>query len=357
MIVSLPTKIDVPSKQGTAGGRLVFASLAMMAGMLLVGQTCQAAGPKPTALKKGDRVVFLGDSITQAGERPGGYIRLVREAVAAKSKDLGVTVIGAGISGHKVPDLEKRLDRDVIRKKPTVVVIYIGINDVWHSTSGRGTSKEDFDRGLRRLIQRINTAGARVILCTPSVIGEKTVGENKLDKMLDEYSAISRKVAAETKSQMLDLRKLFIAHLKTSNTGNKGRGVLTSDGVHLNQTGNRFVADQMLEALAVNSPTSRLLRHVVMFKFKDDLTPKQVQEAVDAFRALPSKIAEIHDFEYGLDVSVENKTEGFTHCFQVTFRSEKDRATYLPHPAHQEFIKLAGPRIDKVLVVDYWTGK
>ena len=140
----------------------------------------------------------------------------------------------------------------MINKKPTIVFIYIGINDVWHSLSKRGTSKENFEKGLRRMIERINEAGGRVILCTPSVIGEKVGGTNKLDAMLDEYSDISRKVAKDTKSQLLDLRKLFVAHLaKENKEKNKPKGVLTSDGVHLNKHGNRFVAERMLEALGV----------------------------------------------------------------------------------------------------------
>lgn len=96
------------------------------------------------------------------------------------------------------------------------------------------------------------------------------------------------------------------------------------------------------------------LRHMVLFKFKAEVTPAQVQEVVEAFAALPKKIDVITDFESGTDVSVENKADGFTHGFLVTFKDEKGREIYLPHPAHQEFVKLVGPRIDKVLVFDYW---
>src|SRR5262245_41369726 len=120
-----------------------------MTGMLL------AAGVVQAELKKGDRVVFLGDSITQAGAEKGGYVTLVREALDKEHKDLGVEIIGAGISGHKVPDLEKRLERDVLSKKPTVVVIYIGINDVWHSQFGKGTPKDVYEKGLTNLIGSI----------------------------------------------------------------------------------------------------------------------------------------------------------------------------------------------------------
>lgn len=102
-------------------------------------------------------------------------------------------------------------------------------------------------------------------------------------------------------------------------------------------------------------PSLKALRHVVLFKFKDGTTSEQVGEVVDAFRALKSKIDAIADFEYGTDVSTENRAQGFTHCFFVTFRDEKGRDAYLPHPAHKAFGSLVGPRLDKVLVVDYWT--
>lgn len=100
----------------------------------------------------------------------------------------------------------------------------------------------------------------------------------------------------------------------------------------------------------------RVLRHVVLFKFKPDATPEQIQEVVRAFQALPDKIDVIHDFEWGTDVSVENLQDGFTHCFIVTFKSESDRDAYLPHPAHKEFVALLRPHLDKALVVDFWAN-
>lgn len=109
-------------------------------------------------------------------------------------------------------------------------------------------------------------------------------------------------------------------------------------------------------ALAEAPATSgKLLRHVVLFKFKDSASPADVQRVVDAFAALPKKIDAIEAFEWGTDVGVENLSQGFTHCFLVTFRDAAGRDAYLPHPAHEEFKKLVGPLLDKVLVVDYWT--
>ncbi|MFM8291004.1 MAG: Dabb family protein [Planctomycetia bacterium] len=99
----------------------------------------------------------------------------------------------------------------------------------------------------------------------------------------------------------------------------------------------------------------RRLRHVVLFKFKDSSTPADVARIEAAFRGLPATIKEIAGFEWGTDISPEGKAQGFTHCFLVTFATEADRDTYLPHPAHKEFVALVGPHVDKVCVVDYWT--
>jgi lysophospholipase L1-like esterase len=300
--------------------------------------------------RSGERIVFLGDSITQAGDKPGGYVDLVRTAVEASFPNAGVEVIGAGISGNKVPDLEKRLEQDVLAKKASTVVVYIGINDVWHSIRDQGTPKEAFEKGLRSLTDRIRASGARVILCTPSVIGEKSAGNNKLDAMLDEYAGVTRSIAADMKTGLIDLRKAFVEHLAVANAGQAEAGVLTSDGVHLNAKGNQFVAERMLEALGVN----RHLRHIVLFKFKESSTATDVERIIAAFRDLPAKIDAIQAFEWGTDISPEGKSQGFTHCFVVTFATEAARDAYLPHPAHREFVSIVGPHVDKVCVVDFW---
>lgn len=111
-----------------------------------------------------------------------------------------------------------------------------------------------------------------------------------------------------------------------------------------------------------NSPTAdetkeptKLLRHVVMFKFKDSSSKEDVNKVVEAFAALPAEIPEIRAFEYGLNNSPEGKNDGLTHCFLLTFHSEKDREVYLPHPAHKAFGGIVGPHVAKVTVVDYWT--
>ncbi|MEX2215174.1 MAG: SGNH/GDSL hydrolase family protein [Phycisphaeraceae bacterium] len=212
---------------------------------------------KDSPLKADDRIAFLGDSITQAGAGKTGYITLIEQAVTKSQGDKKVQFIKAGISGNKVPDLQRRLDKDVLSKKPTVVFIYIGINDVWHWGNGKGTKKEDYEAGLGDVIKRCQDAGALVVLATPSVIGEKTDGSNSMDKMLEEYAAISRKVAAENKLVLCDLRKAFIDYLKEHNKENKDRGILTGDKVHLNSQGNQFVANEAAAAIATALKTRK----------------------------------------------------------------------------------------------------
>lgn len=220
----------------------------VLAGMFFCGH----ASSVQASLKKNDIIVFLGDSITEEGVLPHGFITLTAQRISRLYPDLNIKLIGAGIGGHRVPDCKKRLDRDVLRKKPTIVLIYIGINDVWHwKIFGRGTPRKKFESGLRYMIEKINRAGVRVILCTPTVIGEKVDGTNPLDKILDEYSDISRRVAKDTGAQLLDLRRAFMDYLKKHNTGNTERGVLTRDSIHLNRNGDRFLADLVFDALNV----------------------------------------------------------------------------------------------------------
>jgi lysophospholipase L1-like esterase len=225
--------------------RLVFPVLALVAFAL----PTLAADDPAVKLKKGDKVIFLGDSITQGGEGKAGYITVFRKALEDHHKDLGIEVVNAGISGNKVPDLQNRLKKDVLDKKPTIVVIYIGINDVWHGEKdpANGTSKDKFESGLKDIIKQIQDGGAKVILCTPSVIGEKKPGTNDLDAKLDEYSDISRAVAKEMKVPLCDLRKAFMDYLKANNKDDKEKGILTNDRVHLNEAGNKLVAETILK--------------------------------------------------------------------------------------------------------------
>lgn len=196
-------------------------------------------------------IIFFGDSITELGVQPEGYVSIVRDSL--RTAGIDAEVIGAGISGNKVTDLLARLHADVLEKHPSIVVIYIGINDVWHyqfSDRGlSGTPKDTYRTVLTEIISKIQQTGSVVVLCTPSVIGEKHDGTNRWDAMLDEYSSISREIAQENACVLLDLRTEFLRHLARHNHENAEKNILTYDGVHLNDRGNRFVADRMVNVL------------------------------------------------------------------------------------------------------------
>lgn len=190
------------------------------------------------------RVVFFGDSITQAGNEPGGYIDLLRQQMDTSRYEL----IGAGISGNKVPDLQQRLQKDVLSKSPNVVVIYIGINDVWHFYKFEGTTgteKDVYEMGLRELIQDITATDSEVILATPTVIGEDPDSQEEVNQQLQAYAEIVRQIADEMDVSLCDLRVNISEYLRENNTAKQYEGILTTDGVHMNEQGNKFLADQL----------------------------------------------------------------------------------------------------------------
>ena len=209
------------------------------------------------------RVVFLGDSITElADNKEGegtykGFLTLLRENVNQE-----IELINKGIGGNKVSDLLMRYQTDVIELNPDIVFVYIGINDVWHRYgSGTGTDIDFYEEGLRKIITDIQSLGAKIILCTPTVIGEnegafELVNNFKdIDTMermnndLDAFSDVVRNLSLEFNVELLDLRNKFMSYISQNNPENHSKGVLTYDGVHLNNTGNQIIADAMIEFL------------------------------------------------------------------------------------------------------------
>ena len=200
--------------------------------------------------QKKQKIIFFGDSITQAGAKAGGYIMRIDSMCAAEGKKAGYEFIGAGIGGNKIYDLYLRMEEDVLAKEPDVVVIYIGVNDVWHkSTSGTGTDADKFEKFYQAIIKKLKDKNSRVILCTPATIGEKTDFSNSQDGDLNAYSKIVRGLAEKNNLPLVDLRKLFLEYNLKNNPENKAKGILTTDGVHLNEKGNQLVADEMWKAI------------------------------------------------------------------------------------------------------------
>jgi isoamyl acetate esterase len=196
------------------------------------------------------RVIFFGDSITQAGVQPGGYITKVGQLAENDKKADQFEFVGAGISGNKVYDLYLRMDQDVLSKNPDIVIIYIGVNDVWHKrTYGTGTDPEKFEKFYNAIIEKLKAKNIRMILATPATIGEKTDFSNELDGDLNAYSNLIRKIASTYNLPLIDLRKSFLDYNKQNNTTNVTKGILTTDGVHLNEKGNELVAGEMWKAI------------------------------------------------------------------------------------------------------------
>lgn len=205
------------------------------------------------APQKKTKVIFFGDSITELGvkkDRYTGYILKMDSILKKEKKQEQYELIGSGISGNKVYDLYLRLEEDVLNKNPDVVVIYVGVNDVWHKTLlGTGTDADKFEKFYQAIIKKLTDKKIKVILCTPAVVGEKTDMSNPLDGDLNRYSNIIRDLAKKNDLPLVDLRKIFFDYLKTNNPGNKEREVLTYDRVHMNDKGNLLIAQEMWKVL------------------------------------------------------------------------------------------------------------
>jgi isoamyl acetate esterase len=222
-------------------------SLVVALGLTMAAWAGDDVAGRQIELKKGDRIIFFGDSLTNlAGEEKPkehvtkGYVRIVRETLAARHKDQQIEVDWVATGGHTVPDLLERVDRDVIAKNPTIVVIQIGCNDA------RRIPKETFRAGLDELIDRLRKAGIQVVQCSLTSVGEKYDGTNKDDPKLEEFAQVEREVARAKNVPLNDLRKAFVGYWKQNNPDNKPSGILTYDGNHFNQRGHDFVAEQML---------------------------------------------------------------------------------------------------------------
>ena len=200
--------------------------------------------------EKKKKIVFFGDSITQAGVDKGGYIDVLQNIITEKGAADKFELNGAGISGNKIYDLYLRIEKDVLDKKPDVVVIWVGVNDVWHkSSSGTGTDFDKFGRFYDAVVKKIQQGGAKVIVVTPAAIGEKNDYSNSQDGDLNGYSSWLRKYVKDNGLGLVDLRTIFHEYSLAHNPENLSKGILTSDGVHLNAKGNTLVAEEMWKAI------------------------------------------------------------------------------------------------------------
>ncbi len=234
-----------------------LAALALIA--LASGQLALAE----IAVKSGDKIAFLGDSITQGGWRNAtGYVRLVMSGLEANG--VKAEAIPAGIGGHKSNDMLARLERDVISKKPQWMTLSCGVNDVWHGkrgialddaaltggtygpdAAGRGT----YQKNIAQIVEKASAAGAKVVLLTATVIHENL--DSAENAQLAPYNAFLRAFAQEKGLALADLNALFHERIKAENK--PGQKVLTSDGVHMATEGDKLMAVGVLRAFGLDA--------------------------------------------------------------------------------------------------------
>lgn len=217
---------------------------------------------------KGDKIVFMGDSITEAGSAdPNGYVNLVMRAL--NQQGLEVTYVGAGVSGQKSNDMLARVDADVISQKPQWLLLSCGVNDVWHFKLrlGRqtfvGVPLDDYKRNITSIIDKTQAANIKVMILTATMIGEDP--ERELNRDLAPYNEFLREIAKRKNCLLADLNgdmRRTLAEMPdvkgpAKMFGERGyrrdiRNKLTSDGCHMNKLGNIMMAKGVLRAFGLS---------------------------------------------------------------------------------------------------------
>jgi lysophospholipase L1-like esterase len=213
-------------------------------------------------VKSGEKIAFLGDSITQEGwGKPAGYVRLVMEGLKANGVD--AEAVPAGISGHKSDQMLARLEKDVLSKKPQWMTLSCGVNDAWHGPRGvpldeamaangsfddKVTQRGTYQKNITAIIDRTTAAGVRPVILTATVIKEELDGP--LNQKVAPYNDFLRGLAKEKQIPLADLNAMCHEAIKAANK--PGTNVLTYDGVHMGPAGNQLMATGVLQAFGLN---------------------------------------------------------------------------------------------------------
>jgi len=209
------------------------------------------------------KIVTVGDSITEAGKYPGGYVWLLQRYLNALYPDRKIEIVNAGISGNKASDMQARFQKDAIDKKPDLVTINVGVNDVWHAffdfqnsqfhpqgNLTTGVPLAEYKNKLTQMVLSAKAAGIRVVLLSPTPIREILDGPENL--RLQEYVAAMREIALQNKCLFIDLNAPFREVIGTyQKHAGKTLNLLAADGVHPNQSGYRIMAFTILRGLGV----------------------------------------------------------------------------------------------------------
>lgn len=220
---------------------------------------CTVLTASELLVKDGDKIAFLGDSITKHGygNKTNGFVHLVIEGLKKQGlKD--ISVIPAGVSGHKSTQMLARLEQDVIAKKPQWMLLSCGVNDVWHQffKNSSDVSLEDYKKNITEIVDKTQAAGIKVMLLTSTMITENSHDPKNI--ALKPYNAFLLKLAKERNLPVADLNARMFRELCAMEQlpGNR----LTIDGVHMNAMGNVMMASGILEAFGVSPDMVAKLR-------------------------------------------------------------------------------------------------
>lgn len=220
-------------------------------------------GPVPKSLVGVNKIVMMGDSITEQGAGPTGYVTLVSKALAEAYPGNPIEVVNAGISGQKAPDMLARFREDVIDEHPQIVTLSVGVNDVWHDfrtpqwsarvpegNSGRGVKLEIYLRDIDKMIDMAQAAGIKMILVSPTLIYEdlNCFENQRLSKYIEAEEALAKKRGVGYINLNRKFRAVVSAYQRQAG---KSQLALTGDGVHMNPAGNALMANSILSYLGV----------------------------------------------------------------------------------------------------------
>ncbi|UNU26090.1 SGNH/GDSL hydrolase family protein [Microcoleus vaginatus] len=209
------------------------------------------------------KIVIVGDSITEAGKYPGGYVWLLQRYLNALYPDRKIEIVNAGISGNKAADMQARFQKDAIDQKPDLVMINVGVNDVWHAffdfqnlqfypqgNLPTGVPLAEYREKITQMVLAAKAAGIRVVLLSPTPISEILDGPANL--RLQEYIAEMREIAVQNQCLFIDLNAPFQEVIGTyQKHAGKTLNLLAADGVHPNPSGYRIMAFTILRGLGV----------------------------------------------------------------------------------------------------------
>ncbi len=244
-------------------------------------------------VKNGDKIAFMGDSITAGGwGNAAGYVRLVIAGLEANG--IKAEPIPAGVSGHKSDQMLARLDKDVISKKPQWMTLSCGVNDVWHGAKGvplddamaaNGTydatvgTRGTYKKNITEIVDKAQAAGIKVVMLTATVIREQL--DNKENGQLAPYNDFLRSLAKDKKLPLADLNTMFQEKIKAANQA--GKNAFTVDGVHMNAEGNKIMATGILKAFGLSDAQ--------LAKANEAWGPLAAKAAADAKAAAEAKAA------------------------------------------------------------------